>query len=70
MDRVDKQGIGHQQVPGMGIRRAVCMEKRAGKVLKPCQLHQGALVSTWQKTTASLSSVPTMAHAAPQTEHQ
>lgn len=37
-------------------------------MLKPCQLYQGAMVSTQQKALASLSSAPTTTHTVAQTE--
>lgn len=62
--RVGKQGMVHQQ----GHGAAVCMEGCAGRALKLCQLHQGAMISTWQKAMASLSPAPTTTDAASQTE--
>lgn len=47
---------------------AICAEEPAGGVMKPCQLSQGAVVSTQQKAMDSLRSVPTMADTAIQTE--
>lgn len=44
------------------------MEGHAGRVLELCQQHQGAMVSTWQKPTASLRSGPAMMDTAAQTE--
>jgi len=47
---------------------AVCEERHAGRVLKLCQLDQGAVVSTQQKAKAAPNSVSTSTEAASQTE--
>ncbi|XP_010008044.1 PREDICTED: 25-hydroxycholesterol 7-alpha-hydroxylase-like, partial [Nestor notabilis] len=47
---------------------AVCAEEPAGRVLKPCQLNRGAMVSTQKKAVGSLRPAPTMADTAIQTE--
>ena len=66
MNSVGKQGVAHQQGRGMAFYAAVRAEGCAGRALKPCQLNQGAMVSTWQKAMASLSSAPTTTDTAAQ----
>ena len=57
---------GKARQPGHGA--VVCVEGRTGRMLKLCQFDQGAMVPTRQKAMASLSSVPTPADTASQTE--
>lgn len=58
-NRTGKQAPVRQPGPGVAVCAAVHAEGRAGRALKPCQLKQGAAVSTRQKATvASLSSCP------------
>ena len=57
--------MSRQQGRGAAVCAAVCAEGRAGRVLK---IDPGAVVSTWQKAVASLSSAPTTTDAAAQTE--
>jgi len=52
----------------MAICAALHTEGHAGRELKPCQLNQGAMVSTQQKAMAFLNSAPTTTDATSQTE--
>ena len=64
--------MAHQQGCGTSVCltlcMAVCAGGRAGRALKPCQLDQGAMVSTWQKAMAPLSSASITTDTASQTE--